>query len=144
MDRVSQLQELLDKTVQDFAKALGRLQFETPPVAVDLNTPVTFLSEEQLRSSQQNKTAFIQETAKDMILSVKAMDYLIDNLPAINMTQDDQNARLRDLNEESKAATIELQEAVDEAAEILREIRDTRDFLARQKSLVTDDDGAGS
>ncbi|KAI9105778.1 hypothetical protein DFS34DRAFT_28495 [Phlyctochytrium arcticum] len=134
MDRVTQIQELLDKTVQDFAMAMGQLQMDAAPRALDPSIPVTFMPVEEIRNRESKSKHIISKAATDLVVSIKSINYLVDHLPGIDMSDDQQKQRIRELEEEGQAATEDLRLAVEEADGILQEIRDTRTFLAKQRT----------
>ncbi|KAJ3184503.1 hypothetical protein HDU87_003903 [Geranomyces variabilis] len=123
MDRVSQLQDLIDKTVQDFATALLEIQNVAPPVAVDPSIPVTFVAPEQVQTQANAANVLTQQFVTSMKTTAQQLDVLIDNLPGINLTELEQLARMRALDEESCAADEELERAVAEANRLMAEVR---------------------
>ncbi|KAI8913051.1 hypothetical protein DFJ77DRAFT_466604 [Powellomyces hirtus] len=123
MDRVSQLQDILDKTVQDFATALLEIQNNAPPVAVDPSIPVTFVSAEQIQAQSEAVQAIVENTIRSITTSSHQMGLLIESLPGIDLSHQDQFARLKALDEENKAADQALEDAVAEANLLMRQLQ---------------------
>ncbi|KAJ3173624.1 hypothetical protein HDU88_002712 [Geranomyces variabilis] len=122
-DRVSQLQDLIDKTVQDFATTLLEIQNVAPPVAVDPSIPVTFVAPEQVQTQANATNVLTQQFITSMKTAAQQLDVLIDSLPGIDLTEREQLARMRALDEESRAADEELERSVAEANRLMAEMR---------------------
>ncbi|KAI8816438.1 uncharacterized protein EV422DRAFT_571825 [Fimicolochytrium jonesii] len=119
MDRVTQLQEALDKTVADFAQAILALSNEVPPKAEEEEKP------------GQARPAVIQSTSHSFFQSIQNLTLLVDNLPGIELSEQAQLARLRELDRANSAADAELEEAIMEADELLAGLGSTTGILQK-------------
>ncbi|KAG0351617.1 hypothetical protein BGZ54_003165 [Gamsiella multidivaricata] len=118
MDRLTQLQDAIDKLALLFVSSLDHLTKNAPLVPLNPNVPVVTvhgMPQEQLQNSAQ-------ELALDISRQAKELETLIDNLPGITQSLEDQTCDLEALARQNAQATEEYEAAVLEARELLQEI----------------------
>ncbi|KAG0322821.1 RNA polymerase II mediator complex subunit [Dissophora globulifera] len=119
MDRLTQLQDAIDKLALLFVSSLDHLTKNAPLVPLNPNVPVVNtvhgIPHEQLLNSAQ-------ELALDISRQAKELETLIDNLPGISQTPEDQTRDLEILAQQNAEATEEYEAVVAEARELLQEI----------------------
>ncbi|KAF9395763.1 Mediator of RNA polymerase II transcription subunit 21 [Mortierella sp. AD011] len=109
MDRLTQLQDAIDKLALLFVSSLDHLTKNAPLVPLNQNIPVV-------------NTASAQELALDISRQAKELETLIDNLPGISQTPEDQTRDLELLGQQNAQATEEYEAAVSEAKILLQEV----------------------
>jgi mediator of RNA polymerase II transcription subunit 21 len=110
MDRVTQLQECIDKVSELMYISVGVLQRDAPLVQCSPEHPVTAWTPEQVNKNLEDNKGLISLTkelartvAADMVGSTIAhTDFLIDSLPGIDNTAEEQLDALRLLEEENR------------------------------------------
>ncbi|KAF9927861.1 RNA polymerase II mediator complex subunit [Linnemannia zychae] len=131
MDRLTQLQDAIDKMALLFVSSLDHLTKNASLVAVNPNIPIVStdhgMSQEQLQSSAQ-------ELALDISRQAKELEALIDNLPGISQTPEDQIHDLEVLAQENADATVEYELAVKEAKELLQQVTLALRHIAEDQS----------
>ncbi|KAK3829133.1 MAG: hypothetical protein J3Q66DRAFT_324431 [Benniella sp.] len=118
MDRLTQLQDAIDKLALLFVSSLDHLTKNASLVPLNPNVPIVTvhgLPQDQLQNSAQ-------ELALDISRQAKELETLIDNLPGISQTPEDQTLDLELLAQQNAKATEEYESAVSEARELLQEI----------------------
>ncbi|KAJ3015982.1 hypothetical protein HKX48_004281 [Thoreauomyces humboldtii] len=133
MDRVSQLQDVLDKTVQDFASALLELQHGAPPVMVDASIPVTFVPDDIVQTQTASTAAILDKAITNMTTSINHSSLLIDSLPGVHLNEAQQMDRLRELDRESKDADADLEAAVAETMAMMRKLQEGIEEVAVER-----------
>ncbi|KAF9352943.1 Mediator of RNA polymerase II transcription subunit 21 [Mortierella sp. AD094] len=109
MDRLTQLQDAIDKLALLFVSSLDHLTKNAPLVPLNQNVPVV-------------NTDSAQELALDIGRQAKELETLIDNLPGISQTPEDQTRDLELLGLQNAQATEEYEAAVSEAKILLQEV----------------------
>ncbi|KAF8923066.1 hypothetical protein EDD21DRAFT_387144 [Dissophora ornata] len=119
MDRLTQLQDAIDKLALLFVSSLDHLTKNASLVPLNPNVPVVNTAHgmppEQLNNS-------VQELALDISRQAKELETLIDNLPGIAQSPEDQTHDLELLAQQNADATEEYEAAVSEARELLQDI----------------------
>ncbi|KAG0271235.1 RNA polymerase II mediator complex subunit [Linnemannia exigua] len=119
MDRLTQLQDAIDKMALLFVSSLDHLTKNAPLVPLHPNVPVVSndhgIPVDQLQNSAQ-------ELALDISRQAKELEALIDNLPGISQTPEAQIHELEVLAQENADATLDYEAAVKEAKELLQEV----------------------
>ncbi|KAF9913226.1 Mediator of RNA polymerase II transcription subunit 21 [Lobosporangium transversale] len=118
MDRLTQLQDAIDKLALLFVSSLDHLTKNAPLVPLNSEVPVVTvhgMPHEQLQSSAQ-------ELALDISRQAKELETLIENLPGISQTPEDQTQDLESLAQQNAQATEDYEAAVSEAKALLHEI----------------------
>ncbi|KAG0282827.1 RNA polymerase II mediator complex subunit [Linnemannia gamsii] len=119
MDRLTQLQDAIDKMALLFVSSLDHLTKNAPLVPLHPNVPVVStdhgMAQDHLQSSAQ-------ELALDISRQAKELEALIDNLPGISQTPEAQIHDLEDLAQQNADATVEYEMAVQEAKELLQDV----------------------
>ncbi|RKO98736.1 hypothetical protein CXG81DRAFT_723, partial [Caulochytrium protostelioides] len=114
MDRLTQLQNCIDKLGEHLYVALGALQRDAPLHAVAPHLPVVAWTPAQRRQSERDATGLAATLAKAVVHTVQVMDYLVDAIPAVP-TREAQVATLTAHDQANRAAGIALVAAVDRA-----------------------------
>ncbi|KAF8955670.1 Mediator of RNA polymerase II transcription subunit 21 [Entomortierella lignicola] len=109
MDRLTQLQDAIDKLALLFVSSLDHLTKNAPLVPLNQNVPVV-------------NTDSAQELALDISRQAKELETLIDNLPGLSQSPEDQTHDLELLGQQNAQATEEYEAAVLEAKELLQEV----------------------
>ncbi|KAG0222645.1 Mediator of RNA polymerase II transcription subunit 21 [Mortierella sp. GBA43] len=109
MDRLTQLQDAIDKLALLFVSSLDHLTKNAPLVSLNPSVPVV-------------NTDSAQELALDISRQAKELETLIDNLPGLSQTPEDQTHDLELLAQQNSEATEEYEAAVLEARQLLQEI----------------------
>ncbi|KAG0329599.1 hypothetical protein BG000_012028 [Podila horticola] len=109
MDRLTQLQDAIDKLALLFVSSLDHLTKRAPLVPLNPDVPVV-------------TTGQAQELALDISRQAKELETLIDHLPGIAQSPEDQTGDLEALARQNELATEEYEAAVAEAKELLQEV----------------------
>ncbi|KAG0232654.1 RNA polymerase II mediator complex subunit [Actinomortierella wolfii] len=109
MDRLTQLQDAIDKLALLFFSSVDHLTRNAPLLPLNNDIPIV-------------TTDTAQELAQDISRHAKALEMLIDNLPGIGQTPEDQLRDLEELAQQNAIANQEYDEAVSEAKALLQEI----------------------
>ncbi|KAF9162711.1 Mediator of RNA polymerase II transcription subunit 21 [Actinomortierella ambigua] len=109
MDRLTQLQDAIDKLALLFFSSLDHLTRNAPLLPLNNDVPIV-------------TTDAAQELALDISRHAKDLEMLVDNLPGIDQTPEDQLRDLEDLAHQNALANQEYDEAVAEAKALLQEI----------------------
>ncbi|KAH9247416.1 hypothetical protein BASA81_014978 [Batrachochytrium salamandrivorans] len=123
MDRLTQLQECMDKLTEIFFTATGVLQRDAPLISANPELPVTSWKPEQVEANWLANKDLAQTAAKDIVETAKVIDFLIDQLPGIAETEDEQIQTLQNLEEENLIAGKEMEEAIAEAERLRASIK---------------------
>ncbi|KAF9380524.1 hypothetical protein CPC16_010285 [Podila verticillata] len=119
MDRLTQLQDAIDKLALLFVSSLDHLTKRAPLVPLNLDVPVVTtdhgIPQDQLQSQAQ-------ELALDISRQAKELETLIEHLPGISQSPEDQTRDLEALARQNELATEEYEAAVAEAKELLQEV----------------------
>ncbi|KAF9433975.1 Mediator of RNA polymerase II transcription subunit 21 [Entomortierella beljakovae] len=119
MDRLTQLQDAIDKLALLFVSSLDHLTKNAPLVPLNQNVPIVNtvhgIPHEQLQNSAQ-------ELALDISRQAKELETLIENLPGLSQSPEDQTRDLELLGQQNAQATEEYEAAVLEAKELLQEV----------------------
>ncbi|KAF9970030.1 RNA polymerase II mediator complex subunit [Actinomortierella ambigua] len=119
MDRLTQLQDAIDKLALLFFSSLDHLTRNAP--LLPLNNDIPIVTTEHGMPQEHLKNA-AQELALDISRHAKDLEMLVDNLPGIDQTPEDQLRDLEDLAHQNAVANQEYDEAVAEAKALLKEI----------------------
>ncbi|CAG8509801.1 327_t:CDS:2 [Diversispora eburnea] len=107
MDRITQLQQSIDRIVSIFLSVLDKL----------------------------NNTNFDQqEIVHDLCTNAKQIDLLIDSLPGKDQTENDQIENVQSLEQELQEANEEYKKSVQNAESLLKQILDTISIIAKDQS----------
>ncbi|KAF9578874.1 RNA polymerase II mediator complex subunit, partial [Lunasporangiospora selenospora] len=131
MDRLTQLQDAIDKLALLFVSSIDHLSKHAPLVPSNPNIPVV-TSDHGLPQDQLQGSA--QELALDISRQAKELETLINNLPGIAQTPEDQNQDLELLAQQNEEARVEYEDAVAEANRLLQEITFVLRFIAEDQS----------
>ncbi|KAG0099548.1 hypothetical protein BGZ93_007184 [Podila epicladia] len=109
MDRLTQLQDAIDKLALLFVSSLDHLTKRAPLVPLNPDVPVV-------------TTGQAQELALDISRQAKELETLIEHLPGISQSPEEQTRDLEALARQNELATEEYEAAVAEAKELLQEV----------------------
>jgi hypothetical protein len=132
MDRLTQLQECSLKVSELFYTAIGALQRDAPLMELDPSVPVTCWTEEQVKKNWDGNVELSKTAAKDIVETAKVIDFLIDSLPGITESEQDQTRRLMELEKENIQVEKELNESVERGKARLAELRQTIQVIITQ------------
>eukprot|EP00123_Amoebidium_parasiticum_P020219 comp4537_c0_seq1/m.760 comp4537_c0_seq1/g.760 ORF comp4537_c0_seq1/g.760 comp4537_c0_seq1/m.760 type:complete len:145 (-) comp4537_c0_seq1:551-985(-) len=119
MDRITQLQDRMEMLGKNFVESIGFLQDHAEPQQLPgYNLPFP----EPKKPPVEGKTA-IQFHVENIIRSVKETHLLIDSLPSIESSSEQQIADLEVLEELNKQAAERLEAEVKKGEEQLRQLR---------------------
>ncbi|KAJ2633461.1 hypothetical protein H4R22_000459 [Coemansia sp. RSA 1290] len=116
IDRVTQLQDSIDEQCKMLFKSLHYLHKRAGMVQVSSDIPVT-----QQNSNAEDAGDFslrTQEIATDICRQAKKIDALIEALPGASSSDSELEAEFQRLNAENKQATLELQQAKEQASNL--------------------------
>ncbi|KAG0041672.1 hypothetical protein BGZ83_001458 [Gryganskiella cystojenkinii] len=119
MDRLTQLQDAIDKLALLFVSSLDHLTKNAPLVALNPEVPVVTIEHGMPKEVLQ---ASAQELALDISRQAKELETLIENLPPITQTPEEQTLDLEVLARQNDLATKEYEDAVLEAKGLLQEV----------------------
>ncbi|KAL0638145.1 RNA polymerase II mediator complex subunit [Maublancomyces gigas] len=122
-DRLSQLQDAIDQMATQLFSALRYIGTHHDAVPVGGEAKVT--DETAVVDDKATFDAAKFELARDLIFKSKQIEILITSLPGIGVSEDEQQERLRNLEQEYKEAEAKRKEAVrqrEEAAEKLDQV----------------------
>ncbi|KAI9321192.1 mediator complex, subunit Med21 [Obelidium mucronatum] len=144
-DRVTQIQDCLDKLAEIMYISLGVTQRDAPLVALNEKTPVTAWSEEQIRNNSQSIRALAADVSSDIVQTCKVIDFLVDSLPGLDQSVDDQLDTLRVLELESEKAGDEMETWIYEAEILLDNVNAALRYIADdQFAYLSAKDARGS
>ncbi|KAJ1334895.1 hypothetical protein BSLG_008049 [Batrachochytrium salamandrivorans] len=106
-----------------FFTATGVLQRDAPLISANPELPVTSWKPEQVEANWLANKDLAQTAAKDIVETAKVIDFLIDQLPGIAETEDEQIQTLQNLEEENLIAGKEMEEAIAEAERLRASIK---------------------
>ncbi|KAG0198950.1 hypothetical protein BGX28_007693 [Mortierella sp. GBA30] len=109
MDRLTQLQDAIDKLALLFVSSLDHLTKKAPLMPLNPNVPVV-------------NEGSAQELALDISRQAKELEMLVENLPGLSQTPEDQTRDLESLAQQNAQANEEYEAAVLEAKELLQEV----------------------
>ncbi|GJJ72217.1 mediator of RNA polymerase II transcription subunit 21 [Entomortierella parvispora] len=131
MDRLTQLQDAIDKLALLFVSSLDHLSKNAPLVALNPDVPVVTTEHGMPKEILQ---ASAQELALDISRQAKELETLIENLPPITQTPEEQTLDLELLAQENDRATEEYEAAVLEAKKLLQEVTQALREIAMDQS----------
>ncbi|KAG0163713.1 hypothetical protein DFQ28_011350 [Apophysomyces sp. BC1034] len=129
MDRVTQLQDSIDAMARMFTNSIHYVHEKSAMAELNKDMPVA-----QQKMQAEPPEVFrpnMQELVTDLVKKAKEIDALIEVLPGIKHTEDDQIKTLQDLEEENKSAHEDYELA-------FREM-ESRGSSGKGDSNVTDD-----
>ncbi|TPX47943.1 hypothetical protein SeMB42_g02134 [Synchytrium endobioticum] len=129
-DRLSQLQACLDRAVEMMYTAIGALQRDAPLVALAEDIPVTLFTDEQNKGLESGGRDMAMKLGRDIVRTFKVTEHLINALPGIATTEDEQIEQLRRLEVENRDAGRDMQNAVERAEALRGRLRRTLRAIA--------------
>jgi mediator of RNA polymerase II transcription subunit 21 len=89
-DRLSQLQQTLNQQSEIFFTVVGALQRDAPLLETNPDIPVSCWSKEQIEANLTGNKELAKTAAKDIVQLSKVVDFLIEHLPGINQSEEEQ------------------------------------------------------
>ncbi|CAG8438652.1 17815_t:CDS:2 [Acaulospora morrowiae] len=120
MDRITQLQQSIDRMVSIFLTVVDKLN----------NTNLQTQDPQKFKSEQQ-------EIVHDICTNAKQIELLIAALPGINRSESEQIATFKALEQELQEANEEYQRSIQNAESLLKQILDTISIIAKDQSSST-------
>ncbi|KAJ3115689.1 Mediator of RNA polymerase II transcription subunit 21 [Nowakowskiella sp. JEL0407] len=134
MDKLTQLQDRLDKLSVMLYTSVGVLQRDAPLVPPKGSTiPVTAWTEQQVKERTETNQKFTKDVSRDIVSEVKTIELLINSLPGINMTEEEQLESLKNLEIENQELGAQMESAVKYAEMLLEQIRETLRYIAKDQ-----------
>jgi mediator of RNA polymerase II transcription subunit 21 len=90
MDRLTQIQQCAEKISEHFFTSVGVLQRDAPLMETNPNIPVTCWTPEQIKNNWQGNSELAISAAHDIVQTAKVIDFLIENLPGIEQSEEEQ------------------------------------------------------
>ncbi|RHZ64141.1 hypothetical protein Glove_326g29 [Diversispora epigaea] len=115
MDRITQLQQSIDRIVSIFLSVLDKLN------NTNLQDPQQFKIDQQ-------------EIVHDICTNAKQIDLLIDSLPGKDHSENDQIENVQSLEQELQEANEEYKKSIQNAESLLKQILDTISIIAKDQS----------
>ncbi|RUP17371.1 hypothetical protein BC936DRAFT_139459 [Jimgerdemannia flammicorona] len=139
MDRLTQLQDAIDQTARIFFNSIHYLNSKAAMVPLNDSIPIIApnMQADPPDLFQQNT----RELATDLVKKAKEIDALVDALPGVKYTEEEQIKALEDLekanalaNEEHEAAVAHARSLLDQVSQALRTIADDQSQAAASVS----------
>ncbi|EXX79969.1 hypothetical protein RirG_000490 [Rhizophagus irregularis DAOM 197198w] len=97
---------------------------------------VEFLNRVQVGQDQIKLKENQQEIVQDVVKKAKQIEILIDNLPGLRNTEQEQFDMIKELNKEMQEANLEYIKAVEDAESLRKQIVETIEILCRDQSTA--------
>ncbi|CAO3627264.1 unnamed protein product [Mucor hiemalis] len=130
MDRLTQLQDAIDSMAEMFTNSIYYVheKFQMAPLNPDIPVQQPKTQADAPEVFQEN----MRELASDLVKKAKEIDTLIEVLPGINQTEEEQIEKLKSLEEENRLANEEYEEAVREMELVKKQINQSLRAIAEQ------------
>ncbi|KAI9340417.1 hypothetical protein DFJ73DRAFT_557409 [Zopfochytrium polystomum] len=139
-DRLTQIQDCVGKLSELLYTAIGVLQRDAPLVALNNSIPITAWTEEQTKKNEAAVSVLSSEISTDIVQTCKVIDFLIDKLPGVGLTEDEQLDNLAQLERESDLVGDEMERGILEADDACRNQEDHKvHFRHNQLDLMAYD-----
>ncbi|KAJ3413889.1 hypothetical protein HDV05_007331 [Chytridiales sp. JEL 0842] len=119
-----------------FYISIGVLQRDAPLTQLHPDIPVTAWTQDQIKRNQEDIKGLSSEVSADIVHTSKVIDFLIDRLPGIQQTEDEQLQKLKELEEENRLAGLEMEESIQQAESLLQDIKDALRMIAEDQFEV--------
>ncbi|KAI9363155.1 hypothetical protein BD770DRAFT_380911 [Pilaira anomala] len=118
MDRLTQLQDAIDAMSRMFTNSIYYVHEKSGMAELNNDIPVAQpkIQADEPQVFQEN----MRELASDLVKKAKEIDALIEVLPGIDQTEDEQIDILRSLEEENRIANEDYEDAVREMGEKIK------------------------
>ncbi|KAI8991437.1 hypothetical protein BDF20DRAFT_844641 [Mycotypha africana] len=120
MDRLTQLQDAIDSMARMFTNSIYYVHEKSSMVELNKDIPVS-----QPKIQADDPQVFqnnMRELVSDLVKKAKEIDQLIEVLPGIHQTEEEQIDILKKLEEENRAANDEYEAAVKEMESVKERI----------------------
>ncbi|KAL3901920.1 MAG: hypothetical protein SGCHY_000217 [Lobulomycetales sp.] len=117
-----------------FYTSIGVMQRDAPLVKVG-DHEVTAWTAEEVEKNTTDLKKLSGEISVDIVETVKVIDFLIDRLPAVTMSEEEQLARLEALEADNQEANGKLDEAIGDAAAVLEQVKEMIRSIAHDQTI---------
>ncbi|KAI8881931.1 hypothetical protein K501DRAFT_222162 [Backusella circina FSU 941] len=132
MDRLTQLQNSIDAMARMFTNSIYYVHEKS--AMVELNSELPVSNPKVLADDPQVFQDNIKELVSDLVKKTKEVDTLIEALPGIKDTEEEQVDILKKLEEDNKEANQEYEEAVKELESVKNQISQALRMIATDQS----------
>eukprot|EP00743_Colponemidia_sp_Colp-15_P011478 GILK01012816.1.p1 GENE.GILK01012816.1~~GILK01012816.1.p1 ORF type:complete len:153 (+),score=23.43 GILK01012816.1:36-494(+) len=141
VDAVTVVQEAVDRLAHILFVSVGSLQRDALPVPLQGEKEhsariLKTRSEGQVRDPKAF-AEMLETLAKDLVDTSRSIDEAIDQLPHMDKTKDQQLEMIAELEKENVTSAEELNAKVEVAAELLSQVRETLQTVAKTKLNIT-------
>lgn len=112
-----------------FYTAVGVLQRDAPLESIHPQLPVTHWTLQELQKSKDSTVNFVKVVTDDLMETSKRIDFLIDNLPGIEMTKQEQLEEMNELEKENSKVSLELAVENDISKHLLEKMTQKMDII---------------
>ncbi|CAN6595778.1 mediator of RNA polymerase II transcription subunit 21 [Trichomonascus vanleenenianus] len=130
-DRLTQLQTCLDQLVVQFYSSLNYINHNHDFVSVEGEPKATDTNVESKDPEEFKRS--LKELAKDVILKTQQVEHLVDSLPGVDSTEQDQLKKLQELEQGLRELEKEHQDALKEKERLLDRCDELILQVAREK-----------
>ncbi|CAI2167264.1 20612_t:CDS:2 [Funneliformis geosporum] len=120
MDRLTQLQDGIDELARMFANSVEYL-----------NRAQVHVDQDQVKFRESQR-----ELVQDIVKKSKQIELLIENLPGMQNSEQEQIDMIKELNKEMHEANLEYLKAVEDAESLKKQIMETIGILCRDQSTA--------
>lgn len=136
MDRVTQLQDAIDQIATMFFSSIGYVTRKSNFEQVNPDMPITQVNPEAEPADKFNQSK--KELAQDICIKAKQIRMLIDALPGLTVTDEEQIAQLERLEEDVQIANKEHAEVQEEARALLVQVKAILEAMSEDAQQVYD------
>eukprot|EP00744_Colponema_vietnamica_P014871 GILI01020823.1.p2 GENE.GILI01020823.1~~GILI01020823.1.p2 ORF type:complete len:179 (+),score=33.10 GILI01020823.1:43-537(+) len=138
LDPITKVQLEVDKFAQFLFTSVGWIQREAPPCRLphekDYSQELSEMGRQTGPEAEENFKKQVAALAKDLAISHKTINRLIDELPGLELSEEEQLEMIRQLEQENLKAGEELEVAVGKAEALLSEVRSTLQCISTSHS----------
>ncbi|CAO0799794.1 unnamed protein product [Mucor circinelloides] len=138
MDRLTQLQDAIDAMARMFTNSIYYVHEKSGMAELNKDIPVAQpkIQADEPEVFQEN----MRELASDLVKKAKEIDALIEVLPGVQQTEEEQIDLLKALEEENRIANEEYEAAVKEMELVKQQINQSLRAIADEQSQSTEED----
>ncbi|EPB92945.1 hypothetical protein HMPREF1544_00019 [Mucor circinelloides 1006PhL] len=138
MDRLTQLQDAIDAMARMFTNSIYYVHEKSGMAELNKDIPVAQpkIQADEPEVFQEN----MRELASDLVKKAKEIDALIEVLPGVQQTEEEQIDLLKALEEENRIVNEEYEAAVKEMELVKQQINQSLRAIADEQSQSTEED----
>ncbi|KAL0135013.1 mediator complex, subunit Med21 [Mucor lusitanicus] len=138
MDRLTQLQDAIDAMARMFTNSIYYVHEKSGMAELNKDIPVAQpkIQADEPEVFQEN----MRELASDLVKKAKEIDALIEVLPGVQQTEEEQINLLKSLEEENRIANEEYEAAVKEMELVKQQINQSLRAIADEQSQSMEED----